>query len=107
MVTVASGVDVNEDNVVDVKLQSEACELNLSLRFDEVPKLDDLPSFDSGARQIGTIAGLSAFWCEEEGQVSILAPVGDECWDIGFWISAAAHQKIVDEAKIIARKEYE
>ena len=102
-ITVALGIDANKNNVVDVKLQADAYELNLSLRFDEVPKLKDLPSFDSGARPIGTIAGSPAFWCADKGQVSILTPVGDECWDIGFWISAAAHQKIIEEARIIAQ----
>ena len=99
MITVALGLDANENDVIGVKLQSDAYELNLSFRFDEVAKFYDLPSFDSGARQIGEMAGLPAFWCIGEDYVSIIAPVGDECWDVGFWISAAALQKIIEEAE--------
>ena len=100
-------VDLVPDNggvsVVGIKLQSTGYEMNLLVPFAEVPKLSDLPSWEPGARQIGTVAGLSAFWSSDENVVSILVGVDDECWEFGVWITGEAYQQIVKEAECLSR----
>ena len=69
-----------------LKLQTDAFELNVRIRPDEVEKFEQVRNMPwvKGSVRIGECAGSPAFWCvgeDGDDSVSILVGTDDECWD--------------------------
>jgi hypothetical protein len=69
-----------------LKIQTDAFELNVRVRPDEVGKFEQVRStpWAKGSVRIGESAGSPAFWSVGENgddSVSVLVGTDDECWD--------------------------
>lgn len=87
---------------IGLKLQHPNYEINIVIAYDEIQKLSALSNWEPGAVQIGSAAGVAAFWSNDSGNVSIFVGTDDENWDFGVWISGAELQEIVDQAEQLA-----
>jgi len=87
-VTVNPYTDGEGNRLYSLKIQTEAFELNVRIRPDEVEKFERVRSspWVKGSVRIGESAGSPAFWSvgdEDDDSVSILIGSDDDCWDLG------------------------
>ena len=86
-VTVEAAIGVDGGRRYAIKLQTDAFEVNLWVRPEDVAKFDQVRAarWATGAVRIGEAAGGGAFWCvgdEGDDSVSLLIGRDDETWDI-------------------------
>jgi hypothetical protein len=88
-----------------LKIQTDAFELNVRVRPDEVGKFEQVRStpWVKGSVRIGESAGSPAFWSvADDGDyaVSVLVGTDDECWD--FAVSLPPHTIDIIQREIAA-----
>jgi hypothetical protein len=88
-VSVDPGRDESGAPLYHLKLQTDAFEVNLRVRPQDVPKFEHVRSAAwerRGSLRIGEAAGSHAFWSvggEGDDSIAVLIGRDDECWDIG------------------------
>jgi hypothetical protein len=95
-------VDRQLDGTVAVKLQNECWELNIYASLADLRQLRTIEGRSWRDRQslaIGRCAGAPVFWCEQDGQVSILVGSDDETWDVAVTVPLATVDDIVTRAE--------
>jgi hypothetical protein len=95
-------VNRQADDTAQVKLQSEAWELNVYASFAELRRLrtiEDTSWSDRRSLAIGTSAGAQVFWCEQDRQVTILVGHDDESWDVAVIVSLATVEDVLSLAE--------
>jgi hypothetical protein len=96
MVDVTVSIDV--DGTCGVKLQDSAWELNIHASPGDLSKLTSIRATNWAGRRslrIGTCAGAPVWWCEQDGNVTILVGADDEIWDAAVTVPIATVQEIL------------
>lgn len=86
-----------------VKIASDLLEINVIISNTEIIKLSEVKqtNWNSGALQIGTVAGVRAYWCNSgDNMISILIGNDDQTWDIGLRLPENIISMIYDEINI-------
>lgn len=94
--------EVSDDSgnaAVGLKLQNFAYEINLILDYEEVDQLITLTDWQPGSVQIGSVAGVAAFWSNQHGKIAISIGTDHETWDFCIWIDEADLQEIIEQTE--------
>jgi len=91
LVTVNPCIDGKGTRSYSLKIQTDAFELNVRVRPDEVGNFEQVRKrpWVEGSIRIGESAGAPAFWSvgDESGDtVSVLVGHDDECWDLAVYL---------------------
>ena len=92
---------------IQVKIATDAFEINVWLRRDEVDHLEKVPSAvweERGALRIGETLGSPVFWCSSERGIDILIGADQELWAVGVHVPHSALDEIRREVAAACRE---
>ena len=88
---------------VGVRIQHSDSEINLVLEYEETHQLTALSDSEPGSVQIGTVAGVAAFWSNDNGRIAILVGTDHEFWDFGLWMNEPDLLEIIEQVEQLSR----
>ena len=91
--------DDSGNQCVLVKIQTDGYELNVWIPISDIPKLRNLPKWESGSKRIGSSAGAGSFWSLDDDTLSILIGQDNQVWDFGVSLNATSLRQIIEEAE--------
>ena len=102
-ITVKEVSDDAGNAAVGLRVRNFAYEINVVLGYEEIEQLADLSAWEPGAVQIGSVAGVAAFWSNDNGNIAISVGTNHETWDFCIWLDDVDLQEIVDQTEQLSR----
>jgi hypothetical protein len=82
-------VDIDVERNYAVKLQEHAWELNFRASPADLGKLTGIEGAiwaEGRSLRVGTCVGAPVWWCEQDGQVTIMVGNDDQVWDVAVMV---------------------